>query len=224
MSSGNDSDARGSTGGSGLFLRPSSLIAACFLAVMAISLAYVAGVMSGRSYNARHAGAGEGVADEHSPSALAAAAEKPQVLALEELNFSRALRNEASRAKPAPPVESTAVAAQQPSGGVHAGGPAAPADVPVPEPQPAILRDYVFQVAAFKDEERVDSLRQRLEGRGLRTRMQRSGKLYLVLVMLRGDNDRLTEVKRIFEEMGLNDPITQSVKAVSPDGHDAKPR
>lgn len=44
--------------------------------------------------------------------------------------------------------------------------------------------DYVFQVAVFKDEDSVDSLRQRLEGRGLRTRMQRDGKLFLVLVLL----------------------------------------
>ncbi|MDE5878955.1 MAG: SPOR domain-containing protein, partial [Desulfovibrio sp.] len=41
------------------------------------------------------------------------------------------------------------------------------------------MQDYVFQVGAFRDEDSVDSLRQRLEGRGLRTRMQREGKLYV---------------------------------------------
>ena len=35
----------------------------------------------------------------------------------------------------------------------------------------AFMYDYVFQVGAFKDADSVDSLRQRLEGRGLRTRM-----------------------------------------------------
>ncbi|WP_300909396.1 SPOR domain-containing protein, partial [uncultured Desulfovibrio sp.] len=69
---------------------------------------------------------------------------------------------------------------------------------------------YVFQVGAFKDEESVDSLRQRLEGRGLRTRMQRDGKLFLVLVLLRGDAARAAEVPRITEELRLGQPILRS--------------
>lgn len=74
--------------------------------------------------------------------------------------------------------------------------------------------DYVFQVAAFKDEDSVDALRQRLEGRGLRTRMQRDGKLFLVLVLLRGDAARAAEVPQIMEEMRLGQPMLRSRKAV----------
>lgn len=74
--------------------------------------------------------------------------------------------------------------------------------------------DYIFQVAAFKDEDSVDALRQRLEGRGLRTRMQRDGKLFLVLVLLRGDAARAAEVPQIMEEMRLGQPMLRSRKAV----------
>ena len=76
--------------------------------------------------------------------------------------------------------------------------------------------DYVFQVGAFKDEESADSLRQRLEGRGLRTRMQRDGKLFLVLVLLRGDASRAAEVPRITEELRLGQPILRSRKPAMP--------
>ncbi|MBD5538841.1 MAG: SPOR domain-containing protein, partial [Desulfovibrio sp.] len=76
--------------------------------------------------------------------------------------------------------------------------------------------DYVFQMGAFRDEDSVDSLRQRLEGRGLRTRMQREGKLYVVLVLLRGDPARAEEVARIAEELRLGKPLLKSRKSVQP--------
>ncbi|MEG6503127.1 SPOR domain-containing protein, partial [Desulfovibrio sp. 1214_IL3152] len=75
--------------------------------------------------------------------------------------------------------------------------------------------DYVFQVGAFKDEESVDSLRQRLEGRGLRTRMQRSGKLLVVFVMLRGNDARAEEVVHACESLSLGKPILRSKTAVT---------
>ncbi|MBD5627152.1 MAG: hypothetical protein HDQ90_06695, partial [Desulfovibrio sp.] len=102
--------------------------------------------------------------------------------------------------------------------GVSAGAPApeAPTAQPVaPVAAPATpMQDYVFQVGAFRDEESVDSLRQRLEGRGLRTRMQREGKLYVVLVLLRGDAARAEEVMRIAEELRLGKPMVRSRKPV----------
>lgn len=81
-------------------------------------------------------------------------------------------------------------------------------------PQASPIQDYIFQMGAFKDEESVDSLRQRLEGRGLRTRMQKDGKLFVVLVLLRGDNARAEEVLQIAEELRLGKPIIRSRKPV----------
>ena len=45
---------------------------------------------------------------------------------------------------------------------------------------------YVYQVAAFRDKEDADRLRKTLNGHGMRARVIKSGKVQLVLVMLRG--------------------------------------
>lgn len=118
------------TGKKCLCLRPSSLLAAVFLVVAAVVLAYLGGVMSGRAYWKAHpqpvaarptapangavspatapdddgptpGGAATGIGDE-------AAEPKQKVLAAEELRFSRVLRNDAATGdaplKPLPPM------------------------------------------------------------------------------------------------------------------------
>ena len=231
-----------------LCLRPSSLLAAVFLVVAAVVLAYLGGVMSGRAYWKAHpqpvaarptapangavspatapdddgptpGGAATGIGDE-------AAEPKQKVLAAEELRFSRVLRNDSATGdaplKPLPPMTPVQ---PKPAGVVQAGVPqtaqggqtapaaAQPSGV-VKAPQVAGLYDYVFQVGAFKEADSVDSLRQRLEGRGMRTKMERSGKLYVVLVLLRGDEARAAEVVRATEGLGLGKPIQRSRKPV----------
>ena len=170
--------------------------------------------------------------DGPAPGSLAAGATdeaaepKQKVLAAEELRFSRVLRNDAATGdaplKPMPPMTPVQ---PKPAGVVQAGvpqganaaaqgqGAAQPAGI-VKAPQVSGLFDYVFQVGAFKEADAVDSLRQRLEGRGMRTKMERSGKLYVVLVLLRGDDARAAEVLRTTESMGLGKPIQRSRKPV----------
>lgn len=230
-----------------LRLRPPSLLAACFLVLAAVALAYVAGVMSGRAYSRNHApqttqeaaartgqAKGAAVADRLPQSSQAleeGAGAGQQVLAAEELHFARALRGQSGvpaqgaappaqeqAAPPAPQqVLSPAQAHVQPDaqvvGPASPASPAGAAQAPPQAPAP-VMFDYIFQVAAFKDEDSVDALRQRLEGRGLRTRMQRDGKLFLVLVLLRGDAARAAEVPQIMEEMRLGQPMLRSRKAV----------
>lgn len=227
-----------------LCLRPSSLLAAGFLVVAAVVLAYLGGVMSGRAYWKAHPQPIVGSA----PSAAAAQRDdmnsadggqasstdggasepKQKVLAAEELRFARVLRNDAATGdaplKPLPPmtpvqpkpagVAQAGVAPAQQGGtqGGAAGQQAAPGGIA--RPQTSGMYDYVFQVGAFKDADAVDSLRQRLEGRGMRTKMERSGKLYVVLVLLRGDEARAAEVLRSTEGMGLGKPIQRSRKPV----------
>lgn len=83
--------------------------------------------------------------------------------------------------------------------------------------QPAdAVRDYVFQVGAFRDEASVDALRERLEGYGLRTRMQREGKLLVVLVLVRGTPARASEVVAAAEALRLGAPILRSSRPVTP--------
>ncbi|MBD5416602.1 MAG: hypothetical protein HDR50_02815 [Desulfovibrio sp.] len=167
----------------------------------------------------------------------APAQDGPGILSPEELRFARALRNEdgAPEAPPVPQrpaVQSVSPGAQAPAEATTPppGQPAAmPGAAPVlpaaeaataqpvaPAAAPAgPMQDYVFQVGAFRDEDSVDNLRQRLEGRGLRTRMQREGKLYVVLVLLRGDAARAEEVMRIAEELRLGKPMVRSRKPVT---------
>lgn len=159
---------------------------------------------------------------------------EPQILAPEELRFARALRGRAGDPavqEPARPLDGGAQAVQggegqaaatertfQPAVPPATAPSAAPGggvvgQTPLPQAaNPAAMFDYVFQVAAFKDEDSVDALRQRLEGRGFRTRMQRDGKLYLVFVLLRGDAARAEEVPQIMHEMHLGEPIVRSRK------------
>ena len=169
--------------------------------------------------------------------------EGPGILAPEELRFTRALRNEEGAPEPPAlqrPAPAPVAAAPQAPGAAPQipgqapaqlpGQPAQPLPGAAPLPagapqaaaphlaaaQPGPMQDYVFQMGAFRDEDSVDSLRQRLEGRGLRTRMQREGKLYVVLVLLRGDTARAEEVMRIAEELRLGKPMLKSRKPVQP--------
>ena len=200
-------------------LRPSSLVAACFLVLAAVVLAYVGGVMSGRAYAVRHtataAATRPGAATQ--PGARGDAGEKPVDLISQGAEAVPAMPQATAAAAPGQGAQN-AQPGQSAPGGVST-SPFAPA-VPegqAPPPAPAAtMFDYVFQVAAFKDEDSVDSLRQRLEGRGLRTRMQRDGKLFLVLVLLRGDAARAAEVPQIMQELHLGQPIVRSRKPAMP--------
>lgn len=218
-----------------LRLRFSSLLALAFLGVTAIALAYVGGVMTGRASAGAERRLASLEASRGAPAAVAPASpalapeppaqEGPSILSPEELRFARALRNEdgAPETPPAPPrpaAPTAPVAPQVPPGTpvaspVAPGAEAAPAQPVAQAPAPSgPMQDYVFQMGAFRDEDSVDSLRQRLEGRGLRTRMQREGKLYVVLVLLRGDAARAEEVIHIAEELRLGKPIVRSRKPV----------
>lgn len=175
---------------------------------------------------AKSADAGTPAPDEETPTAEG---EPEGILSAEELRFSRVLRAAPGESvelasPPLPPAVPPQPATGQPAPGTSQ--PQAPPPMPpgmraavpegqqAPPPTPATMHDYVFQVGAFRDEASVDDLRQRLEGRGLRTRMERSGKLYLVLVLLRGTDERAAEIPRIMEELRLGKPMLRSRKPV----------
>lgn len=80
--------------------------------------------------------------------------------------------------------------------------------------QAAALYDFVFQVAAFRNTDDADRLRQRLEGRGLRTRGQKSGKLTLVMVHMRGTDQDAADLKEELQRMRLGSPLQKSKKQV----------
>lgn len=75
--------------------------------------------------------------------------------------------------------------------------------------------DYVYQVAAFKSADDADNLRTRLEGKGLRTRTRKSGKLVLVMVNMRGTEDDALALRDDLRRMKLGVPMQISKKPVS---------
>jgi len=67
--------------------------------------------------------------------------------------------------------------------------------------------DFVYQVAAFKAADDADKLRTTLEGKGLRTRTKKSGKLTLVMVSMRGTEDDAYRLREELQHMRLGVPI-----------------
>ena len=61
------------------------------------------------------------------------------------------------------------------------------------------LYDFVIRVAAFKNEDQADALRARLEGAGMRTRLQREkaqkGTWSFVQVLFRGTEVKMTQLR-----------------------------
>lgn len=212
------------------------LVTACGLFLAALVLAYLGGVMTGRAQWASsleesraalaEAAASAGQKDDggaEATEAAEAALAEATVLAPSELRFSRALRAEAgARLEPVSPPLPLAQAPKAVTEGAPAAyppmppgmQPAVPAGEKAPPPTPTDMYDFVFQLGAFREPGIVDDLRQRLEGRGLRTRMERSGKLYLVMVVLRGTDERAREVESIAQDMRLGKPLMRSRKPV----------
>lgn len=217
-------------------------LAAIALAYVGGVMAGRASASAERQTAAQSANSSKGPSSAAQGQATARASGEPEVSAIlspEELRFARALRRPDGAAENSGPQNKVATSvvipkesAQAPqlpvqipgqipgqTGPVQAGAsiPASGGSTqskPELAPQASPIQDYIFQMGAFKDEESVDSLRQRLEGRGLRTRMQKDGKLFVVLVLLRGDNARAEEVLHIAEELRLGKPIIRSRKPV----------
>ena len=202
----------------GLRLKPGTLAAVAFLFVAALVLAYLGGIMAGRSHwHAPQVESGdtpapeaetEAPADEHGP-----------VLHPSDLRYATALRvapGEKPLTPPPPPADKNkeGAAPAMPPGMRPAVPPGQTPPPPAKPTSPATVFDYVFQVAAFKDMESVDDIRQRLEGRGYRTRMERRGKLYVIFLLVRGDAARAAEVPAVLKSLRLGEPLLRSKKPV----------
>lgn len=215
-----------------LHLTFSSLVTAGIVLIIGIGWAFVLGVMVGRGYNpekkvpqlSRWLPEEEQTADkEKKPGNVGEILPRAEVMRLEDLNYATSLRDKpGERSKPAPQRNATLRPVQAPSasrGGVIQAGadrpPAAERPAPPAVPQPSSppptssqeLFDYTFQVATFKDTDAVNALRVRLEGEGYRSRMDKDGKLYKVMVLMRGNQERAAALQEQMKAMGLGQPI-----------------
>lgn len=203
-----------------LSLSFTSIFTFFLVVIAAMTAAYVWGVMTGRNHV---------VLTENNTSSVekgeSGGETETDILQAHELEFTHVLRGEAPRpkaperkeqpaaAKEAPVAPEPAVQASEPAPALPP-APIEPARSPEKPAHPdGEVNDYVFQVAALKDEQAMDNLREKLEGRGLRTRMERSGKLFMVMVLMRGDNSRVSELEQIARELRLGTPLLRSKKA-----------
>lgn len=212
-----------------------SVLTLVMLIIAAMTTAYIWGVMTGRAGSAARPGpleSGQPALPAPPPDELG------RILQAHELGFTRALRGQKPLAHEASP-QAVPEAAAGPAPAVVAppDTPASTVAEPAAEQQPATqapvpadghadqagapvesgaINDYLFQVAALRDEQACDNLRQKLEGYGLRTRMEHSGKMYIVLIAMRGHEDRVRELARIAAELKLGAPLLRSRKPVSP--------
>lgn len=195
-------------------LRPSSLLTLLFLGLAAVVLAYVAGVMSGRHGD---------VAKETPPQAEEKAVEEPaeKILAPDQLEFARVLRGqprlepERAPSQPEPAAEKAPpAAAASDAPGMN---PAREEDAAPEEAKAGTGEtfDYVFQMGAFRDEAGADALRERLEGHGYRTMLEKGGKMRVVLVRLRGSASQAEELIRLAASLKLGAPLLRERKPVS---------
>lgn len=199
-----------------------SLASILFIGVAAIVLAYIGGVMSGRqSCPVPERQIAESVP---LPGQTDSSDGGRGILAASELEFARALRgenNRVDRISPQPeekkidaapakeaekPAEKNAPPRKTPQPQQAQAQPAQPAE----DLDSGAIYDHVFQVGAFRDENSVDRLREKLEGHGLRTSMRKEGKVYVVLVRLRGTPARAAEVVGLARSLGLGEPVRRS--------------
>ena len=210
-------------------LSMASVLTLAFLCVAAIVLAYIGGVMSGRqSCPVISPAMATPIAAQEQVSG------KSKILAASELEFAKALRGESNQVakleapsepvkaesktfknipNPAPPTvtseerQKTVTQAESVQEAVNNEQSGAPFQEVKKD---NAMYDHVLQVGAFHDEKTVDRLRQTLEGHGLRTAMQKEGKVFVVLVRLRGTPERAAEVSTLAQSLGLGTPVQRS--------------
>ncbi len=79
----------------------------------------------------------------------------------------------------------------------------------------APLYDYLYQVAAFKNQSDAQGLRLKLEKAGIRAKIEKSGKVHLVLAALRGSEADANALREELLRQKLGRPLLMSKKPVS---------
>ncbi len=204
----------------------STVLTTCIVLACCILVAFVMGVMVGRGDNIEQEMApladflpNDSLNAREQAAYAGSTAANSGVIYPEDLRYAVSLKARPDATLPASIPEQTA--APQPA------TPVPPPAIPAPEtPTPAVVEaelpaspaptifDFIFQVATFKDEAPVDRLRATLEGKSLRTRMEKKGKLYMVMVQMRGTVEQAAALRQMMIDMKLGPPLQRSKKAV----------
>jgi cell division protein FtsN len=204
------------------------LLTAVIVALIGISWVFMFGVMVGRGYNPDakvHEITGRVLRNRQA----SAVQEPPQaILKPEELNFGPALRDKplhngtaavGMAAAQTQARQTNGTAASSAVGGAVAAPVVQPPTQLVPQGAQPTHFDFVYQVATFRDSEQADKLRERLEGEGVRTTMEKipakDGKsLYKVLAARRGTEEDNRQLLAFLDRLKLGPPLLRSKKPV----------
>lgn len=222
--------------GRGVQLTGQRFFGCLFLLFVAMLVVYMAGVMVGRHQLDRELLWAEKMPQEKSEESAKpqdaggeeeasqeGSADGSRILKPQELAFSRFLRaapgEKVSEPKPlenfkpfVPATNSTAVVQVPMAPGMS---PATAGGGPPEKPERAAeLYDFVFQVAAFRSPADAEETRIQLEAEGFRSRLEKNGRLHIVLLLSRGPLSRIQEIREVTERLHLGAPIERSRKAV----------
>ncbi len=189
----------------------SSLVTSVIVLIIGLSWVFAFGVIVGRGQNPEQEM--PGLASLLPPPPREEA--KPEILRPEELTFMSDLKQRPALG--ADPRPQTAPPRSEPA--------AASGRTPDPDrakraqpPGTDVRYDFVFQIVAYKNSGQADTLRERLEGQGMRTRMtiERNAagkpKWYRVQVLLRGTEADAARIREELGRAGLKDAILASRK------------
>ena len=212
-----------------LTLTFSRLLTAAIVALIGVSWVFMLGVMVGRGHDPDvklREITGRVLRNRQTP----AVQEPPQaILRPEELDFGPSLRDRPlhnSTAVQMPSRQANGTAASSVAGNatfVQAAQPPAPS---APQGAQSTRFDVVYQVAAFRDAGQADKLRERLEGEGVRTALDKSpakdgGSVYKVLAVRRGTEEDDKQLLAVLDRLKLGPPVLRSKKPV-PGGEGAR--
>lgn len=140
------------------------------------------------------------------------------ILKPQELTFSRMLRAAPGEKIPEPgqirPLKPAAAPSVKEGEEAVAQTPGmSPATASGPQEAPAMkadMYDFVFQIAAYKARSKAEDMRMRIESEGFRSKLEKSGRFYVVLLLTRGGDERVLEVRDVLHRMHLGDPLERS--------------
>lgn len=187
------------------------LLAGGIILVIAFGWVFAFGVIVGRGYNPEEKmpELAQFLPPRGEKTDHADGEPEADILKAEELTFMRELKQRPEKEKPGTAEKLPAAPVQlTPEQTVTNAAPKKAEPIPLDD---RTRYDFVFQVAAFRNSDQADALRERLEGESLRTRMtidkDTKGKprWYRVQVVLRGTEVDAAEVVRILHGIRLKD-------------------
>lgn len=216
-------DNRSTDGGKRTFtmeLSLSALITTVVVSIVSLCWVFAFGVIVGRGYSPETQM--PDLARLMTSPGQNATESAPEILKAEDLTFMTDLKQ-----KPGVPVQPTRMSngtapaasnSTMPATAARTASGNATKPVQTSVTQPEALFDFVLQIVAYKNSSQADTLRERLEGEGMRTRMSvekaPNGKArwYRVQVILRGTEADMEVAKARLASLGMKDASVASRK------------